>query len=593
MRIQRRTISLCFSLLLAGLVCARVGQTQVLDIRSVTPAQSAPILGELRLQQTTFETFRREHLPFANSGSGGGANCDERVGRFCYWYDESPLRIPDESAEIREARERLIAVLDSNARAFPADRWTSGQLVRYLSEAGRNTEAIRAADRCTAEGWWCDALRGFARHVAGDYAASDSAWTRAVAVMDANDACDWRDLKLVLDDRLLRNYRNIPCKERELTERRVWWLSRPMMSAPGSDARTEFFSRRLYTMFVDDGPSVHTEGFDADERELLLRYGWPRAWSRETVYGQGSSRSRVMITGYEPTPAPPMLPVAATVENPAFSDSIGWRGKGLPGVRARYSPEHARRLLPLTHQAAIFRRGDSALVVMAYDVARDSALATAAAAGTMSAALVLTKGEEADATVVKLDKPGTTGTITARTSWGPMLMSAEVAATSKTTLARARYGMRATDTPGARVAVSDLLFYEPYDGMPRTLEDVLPHARSSLVMQSDKPIGVYWETYNTAAGGEGLQVAITVAPQEKDGSWMRRGLSALRLARESQPVTFGITDVSARGAAFTPRAVVVDLSTLRPGNYLMQLEITAKDTPTVRAERPLTVRAPR
>ena len=579
-------------LLVAALPLLTVAaRAQVMEVRPVTPEAAAPRLGALRDRQMAFEAYRRGHLPRLNLRGGGATKCDEQVGRFCYWYDEREPPAPEEPAGIGAERAKFVALLDSTYREFPDDRWTSGQLIRYLTESGRREDAVRAAARCKVGGWWCDALQGFALHEAGRYAASDSAWSRALAGMDERQRCEWRDLKLVLDDNLLREYREMGCAQREAFERRVWWLARPMLSLAGNDARTEFLSRRLYTSFVEDAPSVYAMGFDADERELLLRYGWPRAWSYHDVYVSGRGSQKV-ITGHEPTPAPPMLPVAATVRNPALSDSVGWRGKGLPGVRARYAPDVARRLLPLMHQSAIFRRGDSALVVMAYDVSGDRALAGAAAApGEMTAALVLTKGEESDATVVRLPTPGVRGTISALTSWGPMLMSAEVSARRQQVLARARYGMRATDSPGSRVSVSDLLLFDPYDGMPRTLDDVIPHARASQVVPEGAKVGIYWETYNTNPGGEGIQVSITVAPEDQDdGGWMRRGLTALRLVREVQPVTVGMSDVSARGRGYTPRAVVVDLATLKPGRYLMQLEIVAEGTIPVRGERVLTVR---
>ncbi|MEO7513510.1 MAG: hypothetical protein ABIZ91_17340, partial [Gemmatimonadaceae bacterium] len=189
--------------------------------------------------------------------------------------------------------------------------------------------------------------------------------------------------------------------------------------------------------------------------------------------------------------------------------------------------------------------------------------------------------------------PALTGRLTASTLWGPMLMSAEVAAPSRRTLARARYGMTASDTPGSRVSISDLLLFEPYDGLPRNLEEALEHARTSLAIKSNTAVGIYWETYNTNPTGEDIKVAITVAPEQSDGGWMQRGMTALRLARESQPVTVGMTDVSSRGRAYTPRAVVVDLATLKPGRYLMQLDITAEGTLPVRAERVLTVQSER
>ena len=564
---------------------------QVMDIRSVTPTASGPLLGALKAQQSEFEGFRRQNVPQQGMGRGGGGRCDEQVGRFCYWYDESEPDAPPEPESITKARTLLIASLDSSARATPTEKWTSGALVRYLIEANRMEEAVRASSRCTTIGWFCPALRGFALHAAGKQAAADSAWTKALATMDGTQRCEWSDLKLLLDDNLLREYRGAECAEREKQERRVWWLSRPMLSSPGNDARAEFFSRRLYALFLEDAPSVHELGFDTDERELLLRYGWPRAWTQSNVYVQGRGSVR-MITGHEPTPAPPMLPTASSVRTPAYSDSIGWRGKGLPGVRARYSPDYARRLLPLMHQSALFRRGDSALVVMSYDVSRDATLA-AAGPDKLSAALVLTKGEEADATIVRATQPGPRGTLVAMTSWEPMLLSAEVASPSRHTLARARYGLRATDVPGSRVSISDLLLFEPYDGMPRTLDDVLPHARASQHVVPGSKVGIYWETYNTNPLGEGIQVAITVAPEAQDGSWLRRRLTALRLVREAQPVSVGISDVSTRGRGYTPRAVVVDLATLKSGRYIMQLEITAEGTTPVRAERVLTVRADR
>ncbi|MEO7965934.1 MAG: hypothetical protein ABIT38_18645, partial [Gemmatimonadaceae bacterium] len=539
-----------------------VVDAQVMEVRPVTPAASAPATGALRTRQGEFEAFRRDHLPSLSLGRGVNGQCDEHVGRFCYWYDDKEPKAPDEPSSIRAAREVLIAQLDSASREFPSDRWTSGQLVRYLTEADRNDEAVTAANRCDAKGWWCPALRGFALHAAQRFAAADSAWSKSLEAMDQKQRCEWRDVKLMLDDDLLRDYRTMPCGDRDRFERRVWWLSRPMLSSPGNDARSEFFSRRLYTSFLEDAPSVHALGFDDDERELLLRYGWPRAWTTQTVYlpRQGSQK---VITGHEPAPAPPMLPTAATVKNPALSDSLGWRGKGLPGVRARYAPEVARRLLPLQQQSAIFRRGDSAFVVMAYDASSDAVLTDAAKAGDLTAALVLTKGEEQDATIVRAAEPNVRGTLSAHTTWGPMLMSAEVASRSKHVLARARYGMRASDTPGARVSISDLLLFEPYDGMPSRLEEALPHARSTLALREGAKVGIYWETYNTNPLGEGMQVAITVAPEEEEkGGFVRRGLLALRLARETQPITVGITDVSARGLGYSPRAVVVDLATL-------------------------------
>ena len=146
---------------------------------------------------------------------------------------------------------------------------------------------------------------------------------------------------------------------------------------------------------ADRGAVGARGGVRQDERELLLRYSWPRAWSRA---GRRVRRPRPSsVVGHEPTPAYPYLPNAFVYDNPVNTDSLRWTTR--PGVvHARYAPAYATPLLRLEHQSALFRRGDSSLVVLAYDLRSDSALARAS---DVRAALVLTQGEERDATIVR------------------------------------------------------------------------------------------------------------------------------------------------------------------------------------------------
>jgi hypothetical protein len=133
------------------------------------------------------------------------------------------------------------------------------------------------------------------------------------------------------------------------------------------------------------------------------------------------------------------------------------------------------------------------------------------------------------------------------------------------------------------------VLFEPYDGMPTSAEDVLPHMRTSERIREGTRVGIFWEAYHTDPTGEGIDVSITVAPENPSGGWLQRGLRALRRVREAQPVTVGLRDVSARGAPVTARAVEVDLSTLTPGRYLLELELSAGPGNTVRVERPISV----
>ena len=596
MKSCRFLVPLCTVGLVVG--TASRGSTQVTSVRSGSERfdrDSARAPGALadptatanaaRNAQLQFEQFRRANLPESRSSrGGGGGSCDEQVGRFCYWYDEKEPPPPREPDRVREARKRLIAALDSAAAANPSNAWVAAQRVRYLVEDGRSTDAVAAAFACKADGWRCTTLVGFAYHEAGDYVRADSAYQTALRAMSARERCDWEDISLLLDEELLPKYRAQQCGDsaRLAFERRVWWLARPLFSTRANDARTEHYARLTMVQMITEAPSAHEGGFDEDERELLLRYSWPRAWSRS---GGGLMSRGGGTVGHEPTPAYPYLPNAFVYDNPVNSDSLRWTTR--PGVvHARYAPAYAMPLQRLEHQSALFRRGDSALVVLAYDLRSDSALAHAR---DVQAALVLTQGEERDATIVHVPNKSR-GVITAYSVWASMLMSAEVTSPTVGRSARARYGIRPPYAVGVRVSLSDLLLFEPYGSLPTTLTEVVPHAMQSLRVRGNKKVGFYWEAYGTNPAGEMMNINVTVAPEVVDEPTKAQRLKrALRVWKEAKPVSVQVQDVSARGQSVSPRSVEVDLSTLPPGPYLVELEIEVAKQYHVRAERRIVV----
>jgi tetratricopeptide (TPR) repeat protein len=543
----------------------------------------ATLVSTARASQLQFEQFRRTNLPESQSSRGGGS-CDEQVGRFCYWYDEKEPPAPREPDRIRDARSRLISLFDSAAASNPANLWVVSQRVRYLSEAGRARDAIAAAAACSGEQWRCGTLVGFAYHEAGDYVRADSAYRAALRAMPPRERCDWDDITLLLDEELLPRYRAQQCGDsaRLAFERRVWWLARPLFSTSANDARTEHYARVTMSHMLTEAPSAHEGGFDQDERELLLRYSWPRAWSRA---GGGFGGGPSSVVGHEPTPAYPYLPNAFVYDNPVNTDSLRWTTR--PGVvHARYAPAYATPLLRLEHQSALFRRGDSSLVVLAYDLRSDSALARAS---DVRAALVLTRGEEGDATIVRMPNKSR-GVITAHSVWAPLLMSAEVTSPTVGRSARARYGIRPPYAVGARVSLSDLLLFEPYGQLPTSLEEVIPHTMPTLRVRPDRKLGFYWEAYGTNPAGEVMSINVTVAPEVTDEPTRAQRLKrALRVWREAKPVSVQVQDVSARGQTTSPRSVEVDISTLPPGPYLVELEIEVANQYRVRAERRIVV----
>jgi hypothetical protein len=529
-----------------------------------------------RRAQADFERFRRQHLPHAPSERP--SNCDETVGRFCYWYNERTV-MPPEPKNITDARETFLKTLDSLAKLAPDSRWVTGQLVRYLDEAGRHDDALAAARACTVGGWWCDILVGFALHERGDYAESGKVYDRAIGHMLPRDQCAWHDITMLLDDDAKQQYRRYQCgdPQRRAFEDRVWFLSRTLYSMPGNDSRTEWFARMTMAQMLTDAPSQYQFGFDDDERELMLRFGWERSWAL----------SRDGITGEEAMPAYRMIPAGFVLDQPALSDSANWRLQ-LPPVIGRYSPPYATVLKPLEHQRAVFRRGDSAFVVLAYDARSTPELEGAP----ISAALVVTPGTGAQQWMTLVKEAPTSSVLTLKAPWGPLLMSAEVAAPARHAVARARYGIRPPFTTATRVTLSDLLFYTPYGTFPAKAEDAAPHAVPTERLRADEKLGVYWEAYGTDPQGEKMNVSLTVVKEVEEAGFLRRKAEALRLVRQATPVSVAVEDMSALGSNVSPRAIELDISTLKKGSYIVQLEITVAGQFTVRADHRIEVIGP-
>ena len=553
--------------------------------------------------QSDFERFRRLNLPRYRGKVPRGRACPEPVGlNWCYWYDTT-ASMPPEPEQIAESRRALLVKLDSLGDAHPGDNWISGQRVRYYIEDGRPAKALEVARACKTVGWWCEALAGLSLHEMRRYAESEAAFDRILARMSPRERCTWRDLTPYLDEDTRRVYIRTQCgtPERDAFEARAWWFARTRYGMAGNDSRTEHFSRLTYAMIMRDAMSAYGRGFDEAERELMIRFGWPRQWATEGLQpappggmmmggmnAPDDPSMRVSVIGAEPVPAHRFIPPSNVLTSPAASDSTDWAVQ-LPPVIARYHPPYAKHLLMLEHQQGLFRRGDTALVVLAYDVSKVERLKGQRIDG----ALVLTPGTTpAGQSTIARDIPAR-GTLTVRAPWGPLLMSAEIGSDSAATLARARYGIRPPFAIGARVSLSDLLFFTPYGADPSTVEEVLPHAIATQMVRADRKLGIYWEAYNTNPAGEPMTISLVVAPETTDErGGVARASRALRLSRGTTPVSLSVQDRSALGKRTSPRAVEVDLSGLKPGDYLVQLEIDVAGQYTVRADRRLTVIAP-
>jgi hypothetical protein len=239
------------------------------------------------------------------------------------------------------------------------------------------------------------------------------------------------------------------------------------------------------------------------------------------------------------------------------------------------------------HQSALFRRGDSALVVVAWD-ASEQPIRTG---GRREMAVTLARSDSLKPVTTRVADAPLRGVMTAMGPWGQLLFSAELSAADYDSASRARYGLRPPYAIGARVTLSEMLFFAQLadDSLPATVEAAAPHAMPTMRVRSDEKLGVYFEAYGTNGMGEMLDITVTIGSEDAEPGFVRRRLRALGLGRESEPVAVSHQIMSARGESFTPSSVYLDISTLRRGSYIVQIEVDVAGQYVVRSERTLEV----
>lgn len=547
------------------------------------------LLKRVREVQDRFENLRRERLPW---GPGSGGRCDERVGRFCFWYGDDDTWKPEpEHPEVIRARAGLIALLDSAQRVLPHDEWVVGQLVRYLIESHRFAEARVAAGRCEAAAWRCRALHGYALHRGGDFAGADTAFAEALLAMSEEEHCAWTDLTLVLHRDLVREYKKLSCVQRQQYNRRLWWLADPLYLTPGNERRTEHYARLVIDRLMLTSAYVRTFKWGDDLRELLVRYGWPVGWERERA-PPGSMAARPDIVGHHARNGRSFLPHAAVARRPIEADRKAWDLEP-ERPRSQYTPEYAADFVSLAPTLTVFPRGEEAIIVAAFDAgslhSKDTPKNVAWTPPTPDAIEAGITAHDRDGGVMyvgdRLSRDSTV-VMTVRVPRQTALLSVEAVNRRDSVAARRRHGFDITARAPAGARVSELLLLAPSDEQVRTLADAIPLARGSDRFAPGEPITVFWELHGPSPAPPRLSLVVT---REGKGLFRRIG-EFLRVASDD-PNTTALAWEEAQPLTPGPvgRTVSVRLPEARNGRYRVLLEARVPGLGTVRAEREIMV----
>lgn len=532
-----------------------------------TPLSAADSLREVRAvrsAQARFEYVRRKNLSW--TWSPGTSECDERVGRFCLWHsdddDAEVWQAPPEPEPVKAERRQLLDKLRTAAQRLPGDAWIAGQRVRYLAEAEQHADAVAAARTCRATRWWCLALEGYAHHLAQRFASADSAFAAALAAMSANERREWSDLSPLLDPGEAGRYRRARAAARDSLERRFWWLADPLFLTPGNERRTEHFARLVVDRLQERAKSAEAISWGNDLRELLLRYGWPIGWERiRPDHGRVTSGSASILTHY-PSRSWHFLPPLRLATGPLQLQTDHWTGKE-QRARTEYAPAYATRFEPLDHQLASFWRGDTAVVVAAFDLSRADSLPRDAR---VHSALFLA-AEGAAPVAAHTDTAGLSGALTATLAAAPVLFSLEALVREERFAARARYGLRLAAPRKDSLALSGLLLVRP-DSLPQTLAEAIPAALGSLQVRPGEQLGLFWEIY----GAPGRSFSLAIQVERINVGAARRFAERIGLLEAAAPLRLEWSEEADAGSVL-PRSLRVGLPELAAGDYRLTVRV--------------------
>ncbi len=469
-----------------------------------------------------------------------------------------------------EWRPRVIAALDGFGETVPGDDWIAGHRVGMRIKQGWIEEAVEVARACAATRWWCDALLGLSLHVAGRIPEAERAFDAALAAMPREIRCAWgEELAHVLSGSLQREYAGAGCDEREMLERRLWWLADPLHTVAGNDRRTEHFMRvaslKLYRQVLEMIPL----GFPMSSwaERLRIAAGWPFYWWSYTIFPD-----RVRQQHYAAVQGEAFLPTESAWLSPLASDASEWALRSVnTGERHRspYGP-----VTSMDHQTAFFQRGDSLLVVSAAQLPRTM----------LVAGIALSRDPDEPPFLATDSVAAGLRRFELRVPSGPYLVSAEALALGGGAH-RDRFGHSLPDRNARGLGLSDAILVRWGGGPAEELREALPRMLGTRRIQPHEELALFWEIYGVTEGVS-LSLSFTVHPEER--GILRRFGERLGLLSPLSALSIRWAEEDLRGPV-VGREMGLSLAALPPGDYALVLEADDGSGEPVRTVRRIEV----
>lgn len=568
---------------------------------------SVALIRKAREAQKRFERLHRNHLPRSSTLWQGG--CDERLGQMCLRFDASRVWKPGpEDPEVTTRREELLELLGGVGTLVPGDRWVMAQRIRYLGDLSRWSEALTVARGCAGDPeWWCAALRGYVHHRSGRILEAEEAFGESLDLMPPERASQWKDPRILLDYQGTQWLKSPGLLSPEMAIQRFWTLADPLFLTPGNERLTEHFARRFAASLLQD--SELTLGVDWEEHleTILVRYGFGVGWERSRP-GIGEAGGGGVVEHHHPDSRGLLPPAEALADPSGLPEGIWVPQDRHP--RSASAPVPATLLVDGRAATAVFRREGDLLVVASYDAPVDTllrnrspgspgnggkggvlppfgeSLLAGASTDTLSGMFLLPDtGAWAPLGVIGT---GGRGVLQLRAPPGRYLLSVESWNPVGRWGARVRHGIVADEVPPDVPVLSDLVLLDPASEVPEALEDALPWMRAGLEVTGEEKVGVGWEVYGLGFRQETLTFRLRLIREEE--SIVRRALERLGLFDREPILTLSWGEEEPVGTGPLFRAVELDLPSMDPGRYVLQLELDIPGRTRVLSHRRLIVR---
>lgn len=579
---------------------------------SVPASDSSDLVKAAHERQKGFEQYRESRIPVERE-DGVRHGCDQHIGMMCIWFGgDEETDFPPESPQVEMARREFIGWLLSAHRKI-RDPWITGQLVYYLAEVPDYPNAEKIARECNlTDAWWCNALLGYVLHLEGKYVEAGKAFEAAVAVLPKDQRERWLTPRYILDNDEKKDFDSGKSADRQREWDLFWKLSDPLYLVPGNDRLTEHFARWVVAENSRDAANPQALYWDDDFEAALIRYGriigWSRTFDPQRAMRQGLSGGKVRVVdtrqvlGHHPPGSRGYLFPEQFLRSPSDIPPESW----ITAPRQAwtwYAPPYAPNFRGLDSQVGRFRRGDSMLVVGAYEpetTPPTPAVAAAASAGPDStpppppepsveapvlAGLFLVPVDGGDPADVRGTEPD--GAFTLKAKPGKYVSSLEVLDQGQKRAWRARQGVRQDPLVPGLVAVSDLMIMSKGAPFPTSLDDAIPNVRRSVRIQRGEKFTVVWEVY-------GLDVKdparITLGFTKGRPGFLARVGQFLGVLKPDRPVEVTFSDANPQAEQTLFRAVDLELpADLEPGPYTLHLRLDLPGREPSITSRPIVV----